>query len=111
MTNFLIHSTAKSSTILIKQMENIMYTPLSVEQSQKIKKYNVDSDYESYQRAHSMIGFKVIKGSKRPFKSTLIVNTCKGVIRNPYTNLWGITFEEDDSIVDVKQVKIYTETV
>ncbi|AMM44049.1 hypothetical protein FDG95_gp493 [Pectobacterium phage vB_PcaM_CBB] len=87
-----------------------MYTPLSEEQIQKVKKYNVDSDYEAYKRAQSMIGCKVIKSSKRPFKSTLIVNTCKGVIRNPYTNLWGIKFEEDDSIVDVKQVKIYTET-
>lgn len=88
-----------------------MYIPLSEEQLQKVKNYNVDSDYESYKRAQSMIGSKVIKSSKRPFKSTLIVNTCNGVIRNPYTNLWGITFEEDDSIVDVKQVKFYSETV
>lgn len=88
-----------------------MYTPLSEEQLLKVKKYNVDSDYESYKLAQSMIGNKVIKSSKRPFKSTFIVNTCNGVIRNPYTNLWGITFEEDNSIVDVKQVKIYSETI
>lgn len=58
-------------------------------------------EYEQY------IGKKVKKtsggGNKfepNPFKSKSKINTIKGVVINPYTNLPAFTFEEDDSCVN-----------
>jgi hypothetical protein len=51
------------------------------------------------------IGDKVSKKSGKPFKSQNKVNTIKGFIVNPNTNLEALTFEEDDSVVDIKTVQ------
>lgn len=46
------------------------------------------------------IGRKVIKKSRKPFKSLLQINTVSGVTINENTNNPAFTFIEDDSVVD-----------
>lgn len=79
------------------------YEPLTEKESESVRHHNVIADRDHYELAKSMIGFAVQKRSNRPFKSGNRVNTCSGIGRNPNTNLWGLLFHEDDSIVDVKQ--------
>lgn len=55
-------------------------------------------------------GHKVCKHSGKPFKSTLKVNTIAGLTVNSNTNLAAFTFVEDDSIVDVRQCKLISES-
>ena len=71
--------------------------------------YIVDSFYENN------IGSKVAKTNikkgktifnKKPFKSTLRVNTIKGVIIHPELGIPAYTFEEDDSYVECRRCKI-----
>lgn len=83
-----------------------MYIPPSTEEQSKMRKHHIENDYEDYVIAHSLVGFDVVKRSGKPFKSTSKVNTAKGVTRNPNTNKWGLTFEQDDSIVDVTHLRI-----
>jgi hypothetical protein len=49
------------------------------------------------------IGMKTQKRSNKPFKSGNKINTITGVTMNPNTNKYAFTFEEDDSIVDIRQ--------
>lgn len=46
------------------------------------------------------IGDKVTKKSRKPFKSSLKVNTIKGYQMHPTTNKICYTFDEDDSYVE-----------
>ena len=57
------------------------------------------------QKAFYQIGDKVSKKSGKPFKSQNKINTIKGFVINPHTNLKALTFEEDDSIVDVRTIQ------
>lgn len=82
------------------------YIPLTVAETKRMNLRHVRTDYSMWEYACSMIGKKVLKHSGKPFKSTLKTNTCTGIIRNPNTNLWALTFAEDDSVVDVKQLKL-----
>ncbi len=51
-------------------------------------------DYESW------VGKKVFKVSRRTFKSSLLFNTVKGIIQNPFqSGKFSFIFEEDDSSV------------
>lgn len=47
----------------------------------------------------------VYKPSGKKFKSGRLINTVKGITTNPHTNKEAYTFEEDDSIVDVRTCK------
>lgn len=47
---------------------------------------------------------KVIKKSKKPFKSGLKINTVKGITINPNVCKIAYTFVEDDSVVNVDMV-------
>jgi len=53
-----------------------------------------------------IIGKKVQKRSKKPFKSACIINTVKNVTINQDSGKIAFTFEEDDSIVDVYQCEL-----
>jgi hypothetical protein len=53
-----------------------------------------------------VIGKKVIKQTKRPFKSQLRINTIKGIIEHPITKRPAYTFYEDDSYVEVRMCDI-----
>lgn len=55
------------------------------------------------------IGTKVVKLSGKPFKSTLKVNTVKGLTNNPYTDKISYTFNEDDSSVECFRCTEYKE--
>ena len=60
---------------------------------------------EDYQK---MIGKKVRKTSKRdnqpkPFKSTFLTNTVKGIIDHPQLHIPAFTFEEDNSYVECRR--------
>ena len=57
-------------------------------------------DLKKVKRWEEWIGEKVVKHSKKPFKSTLQVNTVKGITINPNTNKKAFSFHEDDSLVD-----------
>jgi len=50
-------------------------------------------------------GTKVVKKSKKPFKSSLKVNTVKDITLNPHTQNPAFSFVEDDSIVDIRTVR------
>jgi len=57
------------------------------------------------------IDTKVKKRSKtgrtpKPFKSTFLINTVKGITVNPNTNNPAFCFHEDESIVDCWQCEI-----
>lgn len=84
-----------------------MFVPLTEEEQKEIKPRLVLQDVEHYNLGLSMQGMKVCKISGRPFKSTLKVNTCTGVVRNKHTHLWALTFAEDDSTVEVRMLKIH----
>lgn len=47
-----------------------------------------------------VIGNKVSKISRKPFKSGEKINTVKGFIANPHTGKPSLLFEEDDSVVE-----------
>lgn len=81
-----------------------MYTELTAEQKLVVKERDQIKDYSTWQYALGLIGTVVQKTSNKPFKSTFLKNTVTGVVRNPHTHLWGLTFKEDDSVVDVKQI-------
>lgn len=49
------------------------------------------------------VGMKVVKRSRKPFKSGSKMNTIVGVTVNPNTGKYAWTFEEDDSFVDIRQ--------
>lgn len=53
-------------------------------------------DAASY--AH-LIGRLVIKKSRKPFKSGVLVNTVKGIVPHPHIDEMAFTFVEDDSVV------------
>ncbi|MNO10710.1 hypothetical protein D3C76_02680 [compost metagenome] len=55
----------------------------------------------------NMIGKKVVKHSRKPFKSKSVINTVKGVIEHPILNIPAYTFAEDDSFVEVRKCKEY----
>lgn len=62
-------------------------------------------DADKYQE---MIGKRVVKKSRKPFKSGHIINTIKGVTTNPYANnRAAFTFEEDESFVNCQLCKLY----
>lgn len=84
-----------------------MFVELTEEQKDKMPQRLVNEDLEHYNLGIIMIGKKVEKRSGRPFKSTLKVNTCTGIVRNEHTNLWALTFEEDCSTVEVRMIKIF----
>jgi hypothetical protein len=49
----------------------------------------------------SMIGMSVVKKSKKPFKSRLVINTVKAADTiHPVNGTHCFTFEEDDSYVE-----------
>lgn len=56
-----------------------------------------------------MIGKRVIKKTRKPFKGGDTVNTVSNIIVHPYKPGWSLayTFEEDDSCVSVEQVREY----
>ena len=55
------------------------------------------------------IGTKVVKTSGKPFKSTLKINTVKGLTYNPITGKISYTFYEDESNVECFRCKEYKE--
>jgi len=55
---------------------------------------------------NNIIGARVTKISKRPFKSTLKINTVKSMIKHPITLRDAYTFEEDDSYVEIIKCRI-----
>lgn len=56
---------------------------------------------EDRERYKGMIGQRVIKKSKKPFKSQLAINTVKAAdIIHPVTHVMCFTFVEDDSYVE-----------
>lgn len=83
-----------------------MYIPLTDEQKATIAQRHIDSDKEMWDTASKLIGVVVRKKSNNPFKSGEKYNTVKSVVRNPYTHQWAVSFIEDESVVDVKQIKI-----
>lgn len=74
--------------------------------SKNVKQVFIDSDKETFDSAVVLIGSKLRKKSSNKFKSGEVFNTVNGVVRNPYTLLWAFTFDEDDSCVDVRQMKL-----
>lgn len=84
----------------------IGYVGPTAEQMAKMKPYYLVTDAEAWLTGTTYIGLKVRKCSNKPFKSGEKVNTVKDVVRNPNTNLWAVSFFEDDSVVDVKQVTL-----
>ncbi|AQW89003.1 hypothetical protein pEaSNUABM50_00500 [Erwinia phage pEa_SNUABM_50] len=84
----------------------ISYVPMSEEEAKNVKPREILNDHYTWVQGTSMVGSKVVKRSGRPFKSQLKCNTCTGIVRNPHTHLWALTFADDDSIVDVKQLKL-----
>lgn len=88
----------------------MIYTELTPEQIAVLRPEKVQKDYEMFLLSTSMIGHKVVKRSKKKFKSDSTVNTVRGVIRNPNSLCWAVTFEEDDSCVDTKMVKLQETT-
>lgn len=48
----------------------------------------------------SMIGERIWKKSRKPFKSKLQVNTVTGITTHPYRDSPCFTFKEDDSFVE-----------
>ena len=57
----------------------------------------------------NMIGQKVIKQSKRLFKSGSKINTVKDIIEHPITKRPAYTFCEDDSYVEVRMCDLFIE--
>jgi hypothetical protein len=59
--------------------------------------------------ASKMIGKRVIKNTRKPFKGGDTVNTVANVRIHPYKPGWALayTFEEDDSCVSIEQVREY----
>ena len=55
-------------------------------------------------------GTKVSKFTGKPFKSHRKVNTVKGVVEHPILGTPAFTFEEDDSVVDVRMCRPATTT-
>jgi hypothetical protein len=51
------------------------------------------------------VGDKVMKKSRKPFKSGEKFATVKGVTVNPHTNRTAFSFIEDNSVVDAHQCK------
>lgn len=49
------------------------------------------------------IGQKVVKKTRKPFKSRLIFNTVKGVINHPILNIPAYTFVEDETYVECRR--------
>lgn len=52
------------------------------------------------------IGQKVVKESGKPFKSGRKINTVKSVTNHPSLNIPAFTFQEDDSVVECRQVEL-----
>lgn len=69
------------------------------------REYMRQEDFQVWKENQNRKGSVVQKRSGKPFKSGLFTATVKTCERNPYTGLWGFTFEEDESIVDIKQLK------
>jgi len=57
------------------------------------------------------VGDKVIKKSRKPFKSGDKVGTVKNITVNPYTNRTAFSFIEDNSIVDAHQCMKATNSI
>lgn len=93
---------------VVREMLDVIngYVPLSTEQVSVMKHYDVEADLITFRAGVELIGKQVQKRSNKPFKSTNKINTVLNVIRNPNTHRWAVTFNEDDSCVDVKQLKI-----
>lgn len=66
------------------------------------------SDWEKFNRMkwEAHIGKMVEKKSGKPFKSTLLRNKIKGLIMSPITNKFAFTFQEDDSFVECRMIKL-----
>lgn len=82
-----------------------MYTAPTQEQMHSMKFREIEADNKTWIIGRTLVGTRVKKNSGRPFKSGNKVNIVKDVVRNPNTNLWAVSFFEDDSAVDVKQVR------
>lgn len=54
-----------------------------------------------------MIGKRVVKQSKKPFKSGNLINTVVGVIEHPQLKIPAYVFKEDDSYVEVRKCNKY----
>lgn len=70
----------------------------------EIKQYLIEHEEIMYNIAVSLIGCVVRKKGNKPFKSTFKHATVTGVVRNPHTNKWAVTFLEDDSCVEVNRL-------
>jgi hypothetical protein len=57
--------------------------------------------------ANKLVGKRVVKKSRKPFKSGNVTGVVKGVVLHPYKPGWNLafSFEEDDAVVSVEQVK------
>ena len=55
---------------------------------------------ETIDQYQHLIGFKVKKRSKKPFKSGKKINTVKSITVHAETSHLGFTFEDDDSVVE-----------
>lgn len=67
----------------------------------------VIANVSEIERSGFAVGVKVEKLSGKIFKSGSKVNTIKGLSVNPNTNKVGLTFNEDDSIVDAYTCERY----
>lgn len=83
-----------------------MYISLTPKEKEVLAQRHIDSDREMWELGTKLIGKMVCKKSLKPFKSREKYNTVKSVVRNPNTHQWAVSFFEDETVVDVKQIKI-----
>lgn len=84
----------------------MIYQPPGVEEMKLMNPRHLDNDLIEFNHAASLLGHKVQKRSKRPFKSTFTVNTVRGIVRNKNTGRWATLFVEDQSCVDAHILRI-----
>lgn len=77
-----------------------------VAKSENRREYMRQEDYQVWREHCNLSGSLVIKKTGKPFKSGNLCNTVSRIERNPYTGLWGFSFEDDDSVVDIKQLTV-----
>ena len=66
----------------------------------------VNKELETKEMYENMLSKKVVKISGRPFKSGDRTATTVDMVKNPHSERWAFTFEEDDSFVDCGRCKL-----
>jgi hypothetical protein len=96
--NFNLSQFKKQYFKLIKSLDNYVFHSMIISIGDIVKN-QLESEGKVY-----TVGDKVFKKSGKPFKSQNKINTIKEITINPNTNLEAFSFEEDESIVDVRQL-------